>query len=225
VSLVIGVKSCARDLKAGFHEAIRQTWGQIHVPVRFFVGNGLYEGVQEDEIVLDCPDDYKSLPFKTKKMLSWLLGTDATHMFLCDNDTYVYEPEFQKLNYEPYDYAGKISLWPAGVQVGKTFRYNDGLGTTHDPCWPWASGGYGYFISKKAAEAVVETEPCSWAEDLWVGQALGPLNQTGQISIKDIPYHNVATWHFNKTTGPFTVDKIYTAFRNGKPSGREWGAP
>jgi hypothetical protein len=225
MSLVIGIKSCARDLRAGFHEAIRQTWGQIYHPVMFFTGNGTYENLKPDEVVLDAPDDYKSLPRKTKKMMSWFLDAPQTHMFLCDNDTFIYEPEFLKLDYEPYDYAGKISLWPKGATVGTTFHYNDGLGNTYDPCWPWASGGYGYFVSKKAAEAVVETEPCSWAEDLWVGQVLGPLNQAGQMSIKDAPYHNLATYHFNKATGPFTVDKIYQAFKNGKPSGREWSAP
>ena len=219
--LVIGVKSCQRDRLAGFHKAIRETWGKDSgSALRFFVGG---EPVNEfDEIALDCPDGYWELPYKTKAILQWFLTSGYDHIFLCDCDTYVLPSTFT-LGHEQVDYAGKISLWPRGATVGTTFTYNDGRGNIITDCAPWASGGYGYFLSRKAAEAIVKENPSHWAEDLWVGQVLGPLTQGGQIITRDFDIHNKHTWHFNKTLGygP-TPEKIREAHRNGKPTGREW---
>jgi hypothetical protein len=176
-----------------------------------------------DEIGLDCPDDYISLPLKTKAMLTWFLEAGPSHMFLCDNDTFISSSRFANINYRDFDYAGTFSLWPQGSQVGKTFRYNDGRNNIHENCYSWASGGYGYFVSKKAAEIIIETEPCSWAEDLSVGQALGPHIVSGFIKAHDFtPYPGVVTWHFQKNVKPFETSDIYNAFAAGQPSGPEW---
>jgi hypothetical protein len=218
---LVAIKSCNRDRRAGFHKAIRETWAK-NFEIRFFVGNGDYSDFEKDEVYLDVPDDYMSLPYKTKAILEWFLDTSYEHVFLADNDTYVLPSTFT-LGHERADYAGKISLWPRGATVGQTFRYNDGKGNTIDPCYPWASGGYGYFLSRKAAEAVVKTEPSSWAEDLWVGQVLGPLTQSGEIKTLDLDLHNKYTWHWNKPYAKaIAPDNIREAYRNGKPAGREW---
>jgi hypothetical protein len=223
MSLMVGIKSCQRDREAGFHSAIRETWGGNLPHALYFFMGGESGGV--DEIGLDCPDGYWELPYKTKAILQWFLKTEASHIFLCDCDTFVLPSTFG-LGYEAVDYAGKISYWPVGAQMGATFRYNDGRGNVIDPCHAWASGGYGYFLSRKAAEAVIPVTPLSWAEDLFVGQVMGPLLKSGDIQAKDLDLRNKHTWHFNKAVGygP-TPDKIREAHSNGKPSGREWGDP
>jgi hypothetical protein len=209
MTLLIGVKSCERDRTQGFHQAIRNTWGSGLTNLYFFMGAGS-NPIAIDEVSVDAPDDYRSLPFKTKAMLNWFLLRDWTHMFLCDNDTYINIAEFQKIDYQNYDYSGYFGYWPVGKKMGDTFRYDDGQGNIHDPCHAWASGGFGYFVSRKAAELIVATEPCSWAEDLWVGQALGPHIQSGAIKGHALQnYAGTSVWHIAKGPGnPFTAQRI-----------------
>ena len=45
----------------------------------------------------------------------------------------------------------------------------------------WASGGIGYFLSKKAASIVSQTTPNVWAEDAFVGQSLAPFIDNKEI--------------------------------------------
>jgi hypothetical protein len=181
MSLLIAVKSCQRDMP--LHNTIRQTWGR-YVPrwasLRFFVG-GFSGHVDPDVIELGCADDYRSLPYKTKEIANWFLRFgNYSHIFLCDNDTFLDE-RFFELYFHNYDYAGRFNYWPTGAKIGTTFRYEDGQGNTIDPCHAWASGGFGYFLSRKAAAFVATMNPVSWAEDLSVGQVLGPKIQSGEI--------------------------------------------
>ncbi|VVB52929.1 Galactosyltransferase [uncultured archaeon] len=181
-------------------------------------------GVSTDEVLLNCKDDYESLPYKTKAMLEWFLNcTTEQFIFLCDNDTYVNYRKLSELPYAKYDYSGKSSLWPPNSKLGVTFQYKDGRGNTIENCHPWASGGYGYFLSRKAAEIIVTSgEPTSWAEDLWVGQVLGPRMD---ILKYDYPeYHNNVTWHWWKPVGgKITPYELLEVYRNGGvPQGKKW---
>lgn len=209
------MKSCQRD--RAFHQAIRETWGRAlpsWATLRFFMG-GDTTTAKPDEVELGmfCPDDYRGLPYKTRAILSWFsLPEGASHIYLCDNDTFL-GSGFFNLNFEPYDYAGRFNYWPSGAKMGTTFRYNDGQGNVHDPCHAWASGGFGYFLSRKAAQIVAENEPTSWAEDLWVGQVLGPKIQSGEI--KGCEFNYDCVWHIPKAPHkPFTVQRIYD-YHNG----------
>src|SRR5579859_8051598 len=107
-NLLIAVKSHFGAMEAGAHDAIRNTWGQAlrgRAQVRFFMGRtsseiggmskSLHPNVQNsynpksDEVILDCPDDYHSLPLKTRAICKWAMDRKIDHLFLCDNDTYV----------------------------------------------------------------------------------------------------------------------------------------
>lgn len=219
--LLIAIKSCQRDRINGFHDAIRQTWGKDlpeSVALRFFMG-GEHLGLDwplSDEVYLETPDDYRSLPFKTKQIAKYFLETKFEKVFLCDNDTYVDIPGLLKYPYQDYDYAGRFSFWPKDAQLGTTFRYDDGQGNIHDPCHAWASGGYGYFLSKKAAQLVADMTPVSWAEDLSVGQVLGPLVQSKEIKAANFEYSNQSVWHIVKNLRvPFTPQRIHD-YHHGK---------
>jgi hypothetical protein len=200
MTLLVAVKSCREHLDLGYHDIIRATWGQAlrgKALVRFFVGHTASDYfmahpkakarlLQNDEVEVDAADDYHSLPFKTRAICQWVLAKNIDNIFLCDTDTYVNAGKLLTCGYERYDYVGKISR-----PLGETFPYEAvdraGIGTLIDNCHPWASGGYGYFLSKNAAWEISDTYPKGWAEDLWVGQVLGKEIQKGRLSALDLP--------------------------------------
>ena len=209
MKLAICVKSCRQDAREGFHDIIRKTWGRdaqdLGIDVRFFVGNDQLHNPEWDEVVLQCPDDYESLPYKTREILRWSMsgsydvdGYDYT--FLCDTDTFLIPEKLLKCGFEQYDFSGRIgSQYP----IGKTFRYDDGKRVV-DPCYPWASGGLGYFLSRPAAQEIIKHQPDHWAEDLWVGQLMG---RHGGFKIGNlVPFEQWCSWHFPQRIFKSTYD-------------------
>lgn len=183
----------------GSHDAIRNTWG-LHLKdadLRFFMGDGESFGpCQDDEIYLRCPDDYMSLPLKTKAILKWFLDTQHSHIFLCDTDTFVIPHKLMSCGYEGADYAGKISRL-IGVPFPYTAIDRDGKKHFYPRCYPWASGGYGYFLSRHGAEIVLadKSETYFWAEDMMLGDIMN--RNLASVVIKDLPYLQYqCTWHF-----------------------------
>ena len=209
--ILIAVKSCQQDMNRGYHSVIRETWGKDvkaadpDLDLRFFVGSpNLNVGIQtnpDDETFLDCADDYANLPYKTREILNWSEEHYYDHTFLCDTDTFVIPAKLMKTGFERWDYSGKIDR-----PIGQTFQYDavdrEKKHTWLGLCYPWASGGFGYFVSRRAAQYVVEQEPNIWAEDLWLGQLLGPYSsdgsgRTGGFKVSHLPdLANVSTWHF-----------------------------
>ena len=103
-------------------------------------------------MVCPCPDDYPSLPQRTRWFCRWALAqNDWDYLFKCDDDTYVSITRLSLYDLAGRDYVG--AEWKPGVGYG--------------------SGGAGYFLSRKAATAVAERleQPCG-AEDALVGQVL-----------------------------------------------------
>jgi len=201
MTLLVAVKSCRADLDRGYHDVIRATWGQDlrnrNVLVRFFVGHTGADyflahpkadarTLKSDEVVADSADDYDALPFKVRSICHWVTTKNIDHVFLCDTDTYVNASRLLTCGYRRFDYAGKISK-----PIGETFPYDavDRRGvTTHiAECHPWASGGYGYFLSREAMFLISDSYPKGWAEDLWVGQVLGPEFAKGDMLALDLP--------------------------------------
>ena len=199
MKLLICVKSCQADQDRGLHDAIRATWGKdakaLGIDVRFFVGAS-FTTHQSDEIHLKCDDDYNSLPFKTREICRWANGKTFSHVFLCDTDTAVSPRKLLASGFEKFDYAGKIDR-----TLGVTFRYEsvsrDGLRETLTRCYPWASGGYGYSLSRQAFTTVTQEYPTTWAEDLWVGQVLGPMIAAGDMTALNMPRGSCSEHYLN----------------------------
>lgn len=200
MKILIAVKSCNDDLKKGCHDVIRQTWGR-DVPqfatLKFFVGGGNIEyhpGNHADEINLRCLDDYDSLPSKTKEICQWSLSHGYSFTFLCDVDTYLIPSKLFRTDFQNFDYSGRFGT---EHPIGKTFRFRDGRNRTHLKCHPWASGGFGYFLSRKAVAIIAEKAPTLWAEDMHVGDTLGPEIQAGNVLAADLKnFENGASWHY-----------------------------
>jgi hypothetical protein len=205
MTLMICVKSCQRDLERGDHNVIRSTWGadaKVHnIPVRFFVGSEP-KRYESDEVHLKCADDYNALPYKTREICRWAQGKMPNHIFLCDTDTYINVKKLLQIPFEQYDYAGHFGGGEGATK--NTFKYravnrDQTITEHHEKCYPWASGGIGYFLSRDAFTEIAFEQPTSWAEDLWVGQVIGARAAVGTMSIFDTA-HQPASWHFPQGT-------------------------
>lgn len=200
MSLLFAIKSCGDDLKKGFHRTLRQTWGQHVNPqgatLRFFVGAGVeLDPVYDDETRLDAQDDYHSLPWKTREIVKWATNRNFDNVFLCDTDTFVIPRKLMKTGYLNYDYYG-VNSKPLGEMFNYTAPDRNRKQWRLPHCHPWMSGGVGYFLSRHAMEIVGERLPDIWAEDLWVGQVMGPLYLESKITAANASYECDSSWHF-----------------------------
>lgn len=231
VNLIVCVKSCHRDRKAGFHDAIRETWGHDFknrgIQVVFFLGHSAADyfqahpkndlaNLQRDEVVVDAADDYMSLPHKTRGICQWAAPKIFRHLFLCDNDTFVNSAALLALPFEIFDYAGHFK--GGQEEIGRTFAYRDHMGD-YPNCYPWASGGMGYFISKNAATLIADTYPKVWAEDMFVGQVIGKEIEKNNMMGAALKINKVATWHFQKSpkNPEFTPALLRRIYADGTP--------
>ena len=194
--LLIAVKSCRRHRNEGFHEPIRRTWAQDipnDVGFAFFMGGSSWI-CDNDAIVLSVKDDYDALPEKSKAILNWSMERKYDYTVLADTDTFIIPKKLLALPFQQYDLAGRFGKVKP---IGETFRYVDGRNIVYDPCWPWPSGGCGYFVSAKGAKYIVETPYSGWAEDMQSGQILGPLEKQHLVKIGDLENLEChAAWHF-----------------------------
>jgi hypothetical protein len=203
--LLVAVKSCFRDLDAGAHDNIRGTWGAYlrdrGIQTKFFLGRpslelgGVIKSVhptpqnsyspKSDEVILECPDTYEGLVFKTRGICQWMTDRALDHVLLVDTDCCVYPKRIEKSNYEIADYAGTFNgEW--GACGPREIRNKDGQMQLVDRVYSWASGA-GYFLSRKAATIIADTFPKASVtlnganEDYWVGQVLGMEASRGEI--------------------------------------------
>jgi mannosyltransferase OCH1-like enzyme len=152
VKLVIGA------LSAQAYEQRRQaclsTWADVNerdnVDLVFIVGGGTGAVPTREGHVLrcPCPDDYLSLPQKTRWFCLWaLMNYDFEYLFKCDDDTYV-------------DVDRLLHCGVAGDYVGYDIA-------------GFASGGAGYLLSPRAATNVVARMlESTGPEDVLVQKAL-----------------------------------------------------
>lgn len=118
----------------------------------FFVGGTVPLIGEPDTVVLDCPDDYESLPAKVIEFFSSALGTFSFRwLFKCDDDTYVALDRLAALPSDEFDLIGNEFLDHRGAP----------------------SGGAGYFLKRDLVERIVELTDLqtTGAEDLIVGEA------------------------------------------------------
>lgn len=126
---------------AGSHrkQACRRTWmrdGATYpdLEIVFFQGGASHAHRVGDTVHLPVSDDYKSLDTKVVRFLAYCMEEfEFEHVFKCDDDTYVHLPRLMATNLAGIDYAG--------------FDYR-GRGS--------ATGGGGYWLSRRAAQIVTD---------------------------------------------------------------------
>jgi hypothetical protein len=154
--LIVGLLSCRRYPQR--RQNCRQSWignPQQHpdMLVVFLVGesSGLNrQAVQIDDLLLlKCHDGYAQLPQKTLGFCRWALDhANFEYLFKADDDTYL---DLDRL--AAYDPAGADYI---GHDIGG-----------------YASGGAGYWLSRRAVEILVKAGlPNTGAEDVLVGKAM-----------------------------------------------------
>jgi hypothetical protein len=122
---------------------------------------------------LEVSDDYEQLPAKVKAVCEFALDNNFDFLFKCDSDTFIFLDRLLASGFEQYDYSG----WTGGIaEVSEEY----------------ASGGAGYWLSRKAFEIVAKAPLTKeTAEDKWVGRV---LYDAGIIVHRDTRYGVPTRW-------------------------------
>jgi hypothetical protein len=172
---LIAISSCGDFERNGNNQAMRDTWlPQVRMfsglDYRFFFGVGQHARELDDAIVLpDVQDDYANLTYKTRASLRWAHAQGYDFVFRCFPDTLVRVERLMAYGFEKYDYLGDFrgDVPPPGVTLQQAGDY--------------ASGGPGYWLSRRAFDLLLDApvlgvwrdEITTFAEDLWTGRILG----------------------------------------------------
>src|SRR6266566_7396131 len=106
MKLLIAISTCEAYELLGVNDAARKTWlpqaAENGFDVRFFIGTGgtPHEGTE----LLDVPDDYNSLCYKTHACLRWAVKHDYAFVFSSYPDTYIRPERLRNSGFEQYDY-------------------------------------------------------------------------------------------------------------------------
>ena len=146
---LIAILSCHRDRP--WQQAQRDTWIK-DIPVGtdyvFCLGQPNFS-TSPDEVFLDVPDDSNGLPYKTRAMANWALTRGYDFVFKCDIDNFVVPGLMLTSDFAQHDFTGGRNQY-------------------------FASGGAGYWLSRKAMHIVGVSDPSGYgpAEDVFVAKAL-----------------------------------------------------
>ena len=190
-----------------WRQAIRDTWLEFGgVEHRFVIGAGAVTA-HDDTITVAAPDGYDGIAFKVREGLRFALQDGYDFVFTCFTDTYVSVPRLLLSNFERHHYSGCCIRCPEGYQDLST----DGKGR-----FSYASGGPGYWLSRRAMEIVVATEPRSQYDDMWIGWELGLhglpcFNDNRYGHHGDRLYPEQITCHLSKGTGNYDPAWMYQA--------------
>jgi hypothetical protein len=154
---------------------------------KLFVGRGTQILAPDEERLFcsDGADENGGVPSapglceKTQAMRRWALEHGYDYMFKADRDTFLSPRRLLASGFEKYDYVGHFPRHP---QEGFIPTMPDSQGI-----FPYASGGCGYWLSKRAMEAMVAApldekrlNSCGLpSEDLWIPNVLFPLGIFG----------------------------------------------
>lgn len=112
-----------------------------------------------DEIVLDCPDDYFGLLWKTQLSLKWALERGYGWIFRIFADTYVFPDRLADSRFYLHEFSGRAFECPPCEAHPDKPHF-----APH--------GGMGYWTSREAAKLIVDAPPSHWGEDTHVGFVL-----------------------------------------------------
>lgn len=199
MKILIAITSCHAHRM--LQQAQRETWIAdipTGVDYRFFLGAPLVIAAR-DEIILDVPDDYFGLIYKTCGLARWALECGYDFLFKCDIDTLVNPQQLIASDFANYDYVGGLN-------------------------YPFASGGSGYWLSQKAMQIIARQSPEIGPEDVFVAKILG----NKQIVLHNEPDRylfypgseiglKTITFHISSCVGePYQADQMRIYYRQMK---------
>ena len=231
---IVTVVSCQSNLDTCI-QPMRDGWlAQLKnrgIPYIVMVGGG--DGQRVDDVVyLDTSDDFEGLPQKILAAAEWVQkNTPFSHMFKIDDDCFVDVDEmFKTLTHRKFDYYGR-TLSRAVGQTDRVWHFAKStsergrkeLDKSPEPS-QYADGGAGYFLSRRAIRALVQSGKTvagqrliksSFAEDKMVGDLLRSkqiklFNEDYYVSIRRRT-HSTATpvplWENGFHPGPASIVK------------------
>lgn len=152
------VKSCQKNRER--HEAIWETWGDAlrdqEIDVICIVGGYLRTILGDRLWALKSDDGLDNNSLKLAHALHYVAVAGVIdHLFICDDDTFIHPERW--LAHEPEGEFECRLHWP---QTPKEHKLNYGR--------PWATGGAGWWMSRRMCELYVEQvkERCSWDDVL-----------------------------------------------------------
>jgi len=156
LNILLSVVCCHPQLE--FSDAIRRTWlsavSKDKADVRFFFGRGATRELRDDEVFLDCGDDYSSLPSKVQHIFKWAHAREYTHVLKCDCDVVLNADAVLSSDFSEYDFVGPRNC-------------NGKISEIHTP---W---GFNYWLSRKAMKLVIDSPlPPHTNDEAWVSTVL-----------------------------------------------------
>jgi len=236
MKVLLAIASWPPSAENGDHQSSRDTWltKADGLDYRFFMGDGTpvhenddlidvewnnrpwnyrdkpSESVltsyipKNDEVLLPVPYDFKHLPFKVREIFRWAWERGYDYVFKVDTDTYVDVPRLLESGFQEFDYIG-------------TPFYRDDL--------EYASGGAGYWISRKAFEFLLDAPVAIPWDDVWVGDRLRDKGIRLHVDwryIVNTPHYfltgpqsgnNAITSHLGFSPEPFMPKDMFEAHR------------
>ena len=116
------------------------------------------------------------LNIRTRALVRYALERKYDYLFKCDDDTYIRPHLLLSSGFESYEYSGQCER-----------HHADDIGW-----YKYAGGGGGYWLSRKAMIAVIESRICHCAEDCNAGQVLA---RAGIRPQEDDRYRNAVSDH------------------------------
>ena len=128
---------------------------------------------KSDVVILPCKDDYAHLTFKNKQSLQWSYERNYQFVFRAFVDTYVCVDRLVASGFEQADYIGNFGGF---IETGRPIdaRVNG------NNIFAFASGGPGYWLSRRAVE-VLQRAPIlglgndlyfACQDDVWTGRSI-----------------------------------------------------
>jgi hypothetical protein len=155
MKILVAIVSC--HAHRHLHDAQRQTWLKdlVLADYKFFVGEPTCIRLEKDEESLSVDDGYEFLTRKTRAICNWALGRDYDYLFKTDTDTIVDPQNLLFSDFHNHDYFGGEN--EDDSPYGR-IRF--------------ASGGAGYWLSRKSLTIVALSDSLTNAEDVFVAAAL-----------------------------------------------------
>ena len=244
---LIGVVSCWKE--AAHRQAIRDTWAK-EIPtgwdLKFFLGGSSWvpetdpavlefigppgtlavmhhskaqnppiRGVLlQDEVLLDCPDSYLGTAWKGKAIQQYALQQNYDGLFLAMCDTLVFPSMLQKAC------VGLVSAQVFTAAPAKAYPIS-GVRCPH--------GGYGYWLSQRALEAIDHEPVRHYSEDQNTAFALHhakiPIfanSYFNQSRLGGIRAYRAVSQHLSTKGQEFLVMDITNAWRESQRTLDRW---
>jgi hypothetical protein len=140
-----------------YSDAIRKTWlpsvpSTFHY--KFFRGRGATREPLQDEVFLDCADDYNNLPNKVQEIVRWAYEHGYDYVLKCDDDVVVKPAQMLASGFDNHEFTGcqEPACKPGEIRT------------------PF---GFCYWLSRKCMELVLASPlPTHNNDEAWVSTIL-----------------------------------------------------